>query len=134
MTGRVIAAEGDAPVWAYIDSMPPPLRTIAKKIDSLAAEHVHGLKRAVKWGMAYYGVEEGWCFSSGASGDHLNLMFIRGSALDPEPPVTPVAMGKATRGVQLFTMNEIDDSPVVSWILQSLADPFPGASQRRKRR
>ena len=80
---------------------PEPQKSIAKHVDALAAKAVPDLKRAVKWGMAYYGVPDGWCFSSGAFVGHLKLMFIRGNELQPEPPVTPIRMGKATRGVEL---------------------------------
>ena len=58
-------ADGDAPVFAYIASLPQPQRGIAEQIDALAARTLPGLRRAVKWGMAYYGVEGGWCFASG---------------------------------------------------------------------
>jgi len=88
------AAEGDRPVFAYIASLPQPQRRIAERIDALAAAQLSDLRRAVKWGMAYYGVDGGWCFSSGAFVGHVKLMFIRGTALEPEPPVTPIGMGK----------------------------------------
>jgi DinB superfamily len=51
--------------------------------------------------MSYYGVGGGWRFCCGGFVGHVNLMFINGAALKPVPPVTPVAMGKATRGVEL---------------------------------
>src|SRR6516164_1056816 len=73
------AAVGDKPVFAYIASLPQPQRGIAERIDALAAKTLPGLQRAVKWGMAYYGVDGGWCFSSGAFVGHLKLMFIRGT-------------------------------------------------------
>jgi len=69
MTGKasaVKAAEGDKPVFDYIASLPKPQRGIAERIDGLAAKTLPNLQRAVKWGMAYYGVGGGWCFSSGA--------------------------------------------------------------------
>src|SRR5947209_16037614 len=69
MTGKASAAkaaEGDEPVFAYIASLPQPQRGIAERIDALAAKSLPGIQRAVKWGMAYYGVDGGWCFSSGA--------------------------------------------------------------------
>ena len=47
--------------------------------------------------MAYYGVDGGWCFASGGFVGHVKLMFIRGTEIKPEPPVTPIGMGKATR-------------------------------------
>ena len=127
MTGKASpakAAEGDTPVFAYIASLPQPHRGIAERIDALAAEHVSGLRRAVKWGMAYYGVDEGWCFSSGAFVGHVKLMFIRGTELEPEPPVTPVGMGKATRGIEPASVDEIDEGRVASWMQQAAGKPF----------
>jgi hypothetical protein len=133
MTGKASpakAAEGDAPVFAYIASLPQPQRGIAERIDALAAEHVPGLRRAVKWGMAYYGVDEGWCFSSGAFVGHLKLMFIRGTELEPEPPVTPVGMGKATRGVEPASVDDLDEALVASWMRQAATKPFARGKTR----
>jgi hypothetical protein len=78
------AAEGDEPVFAYIASLPQPRRSIAERVDALAANTLPNLQRAVKWGMAYYGVGGGWCFSSGAFVGHVKLMFIRGTEIKPE--------------------------------------------------
>lgn len=117
MTGRASpakAAVGDKPVFAYIAGLPQPQRGIAEAIDALAAKTLPDLQRSVKWGMAYYGVGDGWCFSSGGFARHVKLMFINGNALDPEPPVTPVGMGKATRGVELESLDDIDDDQIAS--------------------
>ena len=133
MTGRASAAkaaEGDKPVFAYIASLPQPQRSIAERIDALAANNLPSLQRAVKWGMAYYGVDGGWCFSSGAFVGHLKLMFIRGTDIRPEPPVTPIGMGKATRGVELVSVDDLDAQQVASWMKQAAANPFFGAKTR----
>jgi hypothetical protein len=127
MTGKASsakAAEGDKPVFAYIASLPQPQRGIAERIDALAMQAVPDLKRAVKWGMAYYGVPDGWCFSSGAFVGHVKLMFIRGTEISPEPPVTPVGMGKATRGVELASTEELDEAQVSSWMSQAALKPL----------
>lgn len=133
MTGKVSpakAAEGDAPVFAYIASLPQPQRGIAERIDALAAAQLSDLRRAVKWGMAYYGVDGGWCFSSGAFVGHVKLMFIRGTELEPEPPVTPVGMGKSTRGVELASVDDLDKLLAASWMKQAAAMPFFGGKKR----
>ena len=133
MTGKASpakAAEGDGPVFAYIASLPQPQRGIAERIDALAAEQLSDLKRAVKWGMAYYGVDGGWCFSSGAFVGHVKLMFIRGTELEPEPPVTPVGMGKSTRGVALTSVDDLDERLAASWMKQAAAMPFFGGKRR----
>jgi hypothetical protein len=123
-------AEGDAPVFAYIASLPQPQRGIAERIDALAAKTLPGLRRSVKWGMAYYGVGDGWCFCCGGFATHVKLMFINGVTLTPVPPVTPVAMGKATRGVELAALDEIDERQLAAWMTQIVAAPGVG---RRKR-
>lgn len=100
------AAVGDEPVFAYIASLPHPQRGIAECIDALAAKTLPGLQRSVKWGMSYYGVGDGWCFCCGGFAGHVKLMFVSGAALVPVPPVTPVAMGKSTRGVELESVDD----------------------------
>jgi hypothetical protein len=125
------AAQGDEPVFAYIASLPQPQRGIAERLDALAAKTLPELQRAVKWGMAYYGVGGGWCFSSGAFVGHVKLMFIRGTELKPEPPVTPIGMGKSTRGVELATMSDLDERQVSSWITQAATIPFFGGRKTK---
>ena len=134
MTGRASpakAAVGDKPVFAYIASLPQPQRGIAEAVDVLAATTLPGLERSVKWGMSYYGVGDGWCFSCGGFAGHVKLMFINGAAvLDPVPPVTPVGMGKATRGVELKTLEDIDESQVAAWMRQVTSVPGVGGKRR----
>jgi hypothetical protein len=134
MTGKASAAktaDGDEPVFAYIASLPQPQRRIAERVDALAAKTVPGLQRGVKWGMAYYGVGGGWCFASGAFVGHQKLMFIRGTELKPEPPVAPTGMGKATRGVELRSVDDLDERQAASWMKQAAAKPFFGGKKKR---
>ena len=133
MTGKASAAkaaEGDEPVFAYIASLPKPQRDIAERVDALAAKTLPKLQRAVKWGMAYYGVDGGWCFSSGAFVGHVKVMFIRGTELEPEPPVTPIGMGKSTRGVELVSVDDLDERQLASWMKQAARIPFFGAKKK----
>ena len=133
MTGRAgpaKAAVGDKPVFAYIAGLPQPQRGIAEHVDALAAETLPGLQRSVKWGMSYYGVGDGWCFCCGGFAGHVKLMFINGAALDPVPPVTPVGMGKATRGVELESVDDLDERRVASWMKQVAAVPGVGGKKR----
>src|ERR1700733_10921536 len=133
MTGRASAAkaaEGDEPVFAYIASLPQPQRGIAERIDALAAKTLPDLERSVKWGMAYYGVGDGWCFSCGGFAGHVKLIFINGTALKPVPPATPVAMGKATRGVELKTAKDLDERQLADWMKQVTSVPGVGKKKR----
>lgn len=124
------AAVGDKPVFAYISSLPQPQRGIVERVDALAAKTLPRLQRSVKWGMAYYGVGNGWCFSCGGFTDHVKLMFVNGASLTPVPPVTPQAMGKSTRGVELHSVKELDERQVAAWMVQVTAVPGAGATKR----
>jgi hypothetical protein len=131
MTGRASpakAAVGDKPVFAYISTLPQPQRSIAERVDALAAETLPGLQRSVKWGMAWYGVGDGWCFSCGGFEGHVKLTFGRGTSLTPEPPVTPIGMGKTSRGVEIASLDDLDERQVTSWMKQAAA--LPGFGKR----
>ena len=124
------AADGDTPVFAYIASLPQPQRGIAERVDALAAKTLPGLQRSVKWGMSYYGVGDGWCFCCGGFAEHVKLMFMNGVTLTPVPPVTPVAMGRATRGVELESVKDLDERQVAAWMRQVTAVPGVGRKKR----
>ena len=124
------AADGDKPVFAYIASLPQPQRAIAEAVDALAARTLPDLQRAVKWGMSYYGVGDGWCFCCGGFAGHVKLMFVNGVTLAPVPPVTPVAMGKSTRGVELESVEDLDERQIAAWMKQVAAVPGVGGKKR----
>ena len=128
------AADGDPPVFAYLASLPQPQRGIAERVDALAARTLPALQRSVKWGMSYYGVGDGWCFCCGGFANHVKLMFVNGAALRPVPPVTPVAMGKATRGVELKSLDDVDELQVAAWMIQVAGVPGVGAKRQQARR
>jgi hypothetical protein len=135
MTGKASktkAADGDKPVFDYIASLPQPQREIAELVDALAARTLPTLQRSVKWGIAYYGVNGGFCFASGAFVGHLKLMFIRGDELAPEPPVKPTGMGKSTRGVELSSTDDLDEAQVASWMKQAASMPFFSAARKKR--
>jgi hypothetical protein len=131
MTGRASpakAAVGDTPVFAYIASLPEPQRSIATRIDALAAQALPDLRRSVKWGVAWYGVGDGWGFCCGGFAGHVKLVFGRGTSLSPVPPASPTGMGKDSRGVELASLDDIDEAQVVAWMRQATA--MPGFGKR----
>lgn len=125
------AADGDKPVFDYIASLPQPQRGIAERVDALAAKTLPGLQRSVKWGMSYYGVGDGWCFCCGGFAIHVKLMFVNGVTLTPVPPVTPEAMGKSTRGVELKSLADLDERQVAAWMKQIAALPGVGGKKKK---
>jgi hypothetical protein len=132
MTGRASPAkakDGDEPVFAYIHSLPQPQRGIAERVDALAAKTLPALKRSVKWGMAWYGVGDGWCFCCGGFAGHVKLTFGRGTSLTPVPPATPIGMGKESRGVDLESVADLDECQVAAWMKQATA--LPGFGKKK---
>jgi hypothetical protein len=133
MTGRASpakAADGDGPVLAYSSSLPQPQRGIAERVDALAAKTLPHLKRSVKWGIAWYGVGDGWCFCCGGFAGHVKLTFGRGTSLEPVPPVTPVGMGKDSRGVELKSLDDLGKYQAASWMKQATAMPGFGGKKK----
>lgn len=131
MTGRASpakAALGDEPVFAYFRTLPQPQRGIAERVDALAAKTLPALERCVKWGIAWYGVGDGWCFCCGGFAGHVKLTFGRGTSLTPVPPATPIGMGKDSRGVELASVKDLDERQVASWMKQATA--IPGFGKR----
>jgi hypothetical protein len=57
-------------------------------------------------------------------------MFVNGAALKPVPPVTPVAMGKSTRGVEIKTVDDLDERQIAEWMKQVTA--VPGVGRKKK--
>ncbi len=57
-------------------------------------------------------------------------MFINGATLKPVPPVTPLAMGKSTRGVEITTLDDLDERQIADWMKQVTA--LPGVGRKKK--
>lgn len=122
-------ALGDKPVRAYLDSLPQPQRRIAKRVDALLEETLPGLQRCIKWGLAFYGVGNGWVISVGGFVGHVKVNFLPGQALDPVPPS---GQGKYVRGVNLVSLDDIDERQLVAWFKQAATFAGMGAPKRRQ--
>jgi hypothetical protein len=55
---------------------------------------------------------------------------VNGVTLVPVPPVTPVAMGKSTRGVELISVDDLDERQISEWMMQITA--VPGVGRKKK--
>ena len=134
MTGRASpakAAVGDKPVFAYISSLPQPQRSIAERVDALAAETLPGLQRAVKWGMACYGVGDGWCFSCGGFAGHVKLD-VRARHVAHARTACRRRSGWARRRAAWTSrsVDDIDERQIASWMQQATAIPGFGGKKR----
>ena len=60
----------------------------------------------------------------------MKLMLIRGTEMKPEPHVTPIGMGKSTRGVELASVDDFDERQLASWMKHAANVPFVGGKKR----
>jgi hypothetical protein len=56
--------------------------------------------------------------------------FADSTSLKPVPPVAPVGMGKDSRGVDLESVDELDERQAASWMKQATAIPGFGGKKR----
>ena len=69
-------------------SMEPWQAVIAKRVDALVVMHVPGVRKAVRWHCAFYGVEgQGWFLASVDSSTTSKFSFFKGTSLKPVPPI-----------------------------------------------
>lgn len=119
-------AVGDAPVRAYIKSLPADQRAIAQRFDDLMGRTFPDLERAIKWGLAFYANGNGWFVSCGGFPTCVKINFLNGTKLKPVPPV---GASKYVRSLDVHTMAEFDDAQITSWVKQ--ASRFPGMGAKK---
>jgi hypothetical protein len=126
------AADGDAPVFAYIARLRGEQKAIASKVDRIVAKTVPGVVRALKWNVPFYGVEgEGWFCAFAAFTKHTSVNFFQGVKLEPAPSDGGV---KENRRVVYRTLADVDEAQLKSWVRQAAALPgwlAPGSAAGR---
>ncbi len=128
--GKVSAAPlatGPLPVQAYIHTLPGAQRDIVEAFDNLVGRTLPKAQRAIKWGMPFYGLDDGYFVSCGGFKDHVKVTFLNGTQLKPVPPV---GTAKYTRGVDLVSINDMNEEQLAKWIKQ--ASKFPGLGKTGK--
>jgi len=119
---QIPKGEGDAPVQAYIAAMPGWKSGLGVRLDEIVSRTVPDVFKAVKWNQPYYGNEgDGWFFAFRCFTKYVQLQFLRGSSLDPEPP--KAAKHPEVRYLDVHEDDELDEGLLVSWIEQASALP-----------
>jgi len=95
----------------------PDLHPIVKRLDELICETIPGLRYAVKWKNAYYGLPElGWIIEVVAYDVSVNVVFFGGAELDPPPPLGST---DRSRYVKVKTLEEAQGSEMNKWVEQA---------------
>jgi hypothetical protein len=120
---QIPKGDGDGPVQAYIAAMPGWKSAIGRQIDALVERTVPGVAKAVKWNSPFYGMAgDGWFLSFHCFDRYIKLAFLRGTGLDPMPPVA-----SKTAHARYFHIHEneaLDEEQLASWVKQ--ASRLPG--------
>ena len=116
-----VPTESHAEIEDWIRRVMPDLHPIVKRLDGLIRETIPGLRYAVKWKQAYYGLpEQGWIIEMVAYAVSVNVVFLGGAAFDPPPPLGTT---DRSRYVKLTTLGEAQGTEMHKWIEQARRVP-----------
>jgi hypothetical protein len=112
-----VPSESHAEIEEWIRRVMPDLHPIVERLDGSIRETVRGLRYAVKWKKAYYGVPElGWIIEIVAYDVSVNVVFFGGAEFDPPPPLGAT---ERTRYVKVKTLEEARGPEMRRWVEQA---------------
>ncbi len=101
----------------WLRRLMPDLQPIAQWLDESIRAGIPGLRYAVKWKRAYYGLpDHGWLIEIAAYDVSVNVVFLGGADLDPPPPLGTT---DRTRYVKVTTREEAQRPELKKWIEQA---------------
>lgn len=120
---QIAKGYGDAPVQAYIAAMPGWKRDLGARLDTLIAQTVPGVRKAVKWNSPLYGAggeENGWFLSFHVFTNYVKVAFFKGASLAPLPP--GASKQKHVRYLDIRE-GQLDEAQFTDWVKQASALP-----------
>lgn len=119
---QIPKADGDAPVQDYIAAMPGWKHHAGKRLDQLIEQTVPEVRKAVRWNSPFYGIEgNGWFLSYHCFNKYIKVTFLRGTQLDPMPPVE--SRDPNTRYFHIYEDQDHDEAQLADWIRQAAEIP-----------
>jgi hypothetical protein len=112
-----VPSESHAEIEDWIRRVMPDLHPIVERLDGSIRETIPGLRYAVKWKKAYYGLPElGWIIEMVAYDVSVNVVFFGGAGFDPRPPLGTT---EQTRYVKVKTLEEAQRPEMHTWVEQA---------------
>ena len=119
---QIAKGDGDAPVQAYIAAMPGWKSGFGRRLDTLIAEAVPGVEKAVRWNSPFYGIGgQGWFVSFHCFTHYVKLTFFAGRQLQPMPPGP--SKDPNARYLDIRETDAIDAAQLTAWLRQAAALP-----------
>lgn len=119
---QIAKGDGDTVVQAYLAAMPGWKRDVGRRLDALISATVPDVRKAVRWNTPFYGVEgQGWFVAFHCCTKYLKVSFLRGTALEPLPPVA-----SKQPDVRYFHIHEdepLDEALLTRWCRQASQQP-----------
>jgi len=110
-------SDSHAEIGEWARRVMPDLHPIVERLDGTIRETIPGLRYAVKWKRAYYGLPElGWIIEMVAYDVSVNVVFFGGAEFDPRPPLGDT---DRTRYVKVKTLEEAQGPEMHEWIAQA---------------
>jgi hypothetical protein len=114
---QIPKGDGDAPVQAYIAAMPGWKRDVGRRLDALIVRTVPDVRKAVKWNMPLYGLEDqGWFLAFRCFTNYVKVTFFRGTSLRPIPPGESKTPN--TRYLDIREDDRLDEAQLADWFRQ----------------
>ena len=99
-----VPSDSHASIEDWIRRVMPDLYPIVERLDGSIRETIPGLRYAIKWKQAYYGLPElGWIIEMVAYDVSVNVVFLGGADFDPPPPLGTT---DRSRYVKLTTLED----------------------------
>jgi hypothetical protein len=112
-----VPSESHTDIEEWARRVMPDLQPIVKRLDETICETIPGLRYAVKWKKAYYGLPElGWIIELVAYDVSVNVVFFGGAGFDSPPPLGTT---ERTRYVKVKSIEEAQGPTVHAWIEQA---------------
>jgi len=115
-------SESHAEIEDWLRRVMPDLHPVVTQLDDSIRETIPGLRYAVKWKKAYYGLPDvGWIIEMVAYDVSVNVVFFGGAEFDPPPPLGTT---DRSRYIKVKTLEEARGPQMRGWIEQ--AQHVPG--------
>jgi hypothetical protein len=120
---QIAKGHGPAPVRAWLAALPGWKQTAARRLHAIVTRAVPNVSQAVKYNSPLYGIDgHTWFLSLHAFDRYIKVTFLRGTQLDPVPPVA--SRMPRVRYFHVHETDSISEHQFASWVKQ--ASELPG--------